>query len=81
MESDAQNTLAAVSSYFADPDHTNLPTFDQLVEGEDLWTTFPVKIEGDPNEEIIVTVIDDRDECPKGKEYVSSTEGINKWQD
>ena len=54
MEYDAQNTLAAIASYFANPDHTTLPTYDQLIEEEDLVTSYPVEIEGDPEEEIIV---------------------------
>ena len=81
MESDAHNTLAAVSSYFSNPDHSNLPSFDQLAEKEGLETTFPVKLEGDPTEEIIATVIDHNDECPKGKKYVASNLGIDEWQD
>jgi hypothetical protein len=80
MESDAQNTLAAISSYFADPDHITLPTVDQLIKDEGLWTTYPVKIEGDFEEDIIVTVIGGG-ECPKGNKYVRSFEGINEWQD
>jgi hypothetical protein len=79
MEYDALNTLAAISSYFAIPEHTNLPTYDQLVEAENLVTTFPVKIDGDPEKDIIVTVIGDG-ECPKGNKYVVSFEGINEWR-
>ena len=81
MESDAHNTLAAVSSYHSNPDHINLPTFDQLVEKEGLETAFPVILEGDPTGEIIATVIDYNDECPKGKKYVASNLGIDEWQD
>ena len=84
MESDANNTLAAISSYFAIPEHTNLPTYDLLVEKENLITTFPVQIEGDPLGEIIVTVIGPSDdECPKGKKYVAYMGGTiaAEWQD
>ena len=71
MENDAENTLAAISSYFANPERTTLPTVDQLIKEEDLWTTYPVKLEGDPEEDIIVTVINNGDnQCPKGKKYV-----------
>jgi len=83
MESDAQNTFAAISSYFADPDRITLPTIDQLIEEEGLFTTFPVKIEGDPEQDIIVSVINNGDaECPKGKKYVAvmgGGEGV--WED
>jgi len=84
MESDANNTLAAISSYFSIPEHTNLPTYDQLLEKENLITTFPVKIEGDPSREIIVTVIGPSDDaCPNGKKYVAYMgETIAaEWQD
>ena len=80
MENDAQNTLAALASYFADPDHTSLPTVDQLREDEDLWTNYPVQIEGDPEEDIMVTVIGDGG-CPKGKKHVRSFDGIDEWHD
>ena len=35
-ETDAQNILAAVSSYFADPDHTQIPTLGDLTRVEEL---------------------------------------------
>jgi len=35
-ETDAQNVLAALSSYFADPDHTAIPTLAQLTNTEEL---------------------------------------------
>jgi hypothetical protein len=83
MEYDAQNTLTAIADYYANPDHIDLPTFDQLVEEVDLITTFPVKIEGNPEEVIIVTVIDHDDKCPKGKKYVAymGDGGEPGWQD
>ena len=80
METDAQNTLAAIASYYSDPDHTSLPTVDQLIEDEDLLTNYPVKIEGDPEDDIMVTVIGDG-KCPKGKRYVRSFDGIDQWHD
>ena len=80
MENDAENTLAALASYYANPDHTTLPTVDQLIEDENLWTNYPVTIEEDYEEDIIVTVIGDGG-CPKGKKYVRSFEGLNEWHD
>ena len=71
MVTDAQNTMAAIASYYADPEHTTLPTVDQLMKEEDLTTDFPVTIDGGPNEDIIVTVIDYHAECPKGNKIVS----------
>ena len=35
-ETDAQNILAAMSSYFADPDHTEVPDLADLTRDEDL---------------------------------------------
>ena len=82
MESDAQNTFAAISSYYADPDHINLPTVDQLINEENLVLYYSVTIEGDPEKDIFVTVIDDSGKCPKGKKLVAHFgKGEPEWKD
>ena len=75
-ESDAQNTLAAISSYFAEPENKELPTFEELVEHEDLsvYETSTVIIEG-PLDDIKVTVIDKKNKCPRGNRYVAHMGG------
>jgi type IV pilus assembly protein PilA len=35
-EADGQNVLAALASYFSEPDNTSMPTVDQLKSSEDL---------------------------------------------
>ncbi len=64
-ETDAQNVIAALSSYFADPDHTAIPTLAQLTQAEELIlnnpnnTTLTTTGNG-----AIVTVGDDAGRCP-----------------
>ncbi len=80
MESDAHNTVAAISSYFADPDHMALPTVDQLIEQEDLSLNCRVELEENANGEPIITVIDDTAKCRKGMKYVYHFDGsASEW--
>ena len=67
-ETDAQNILAAISSYFADPDHTDIPLLADLTSGEELVlnNTSEVSITTSGNGAII-WVGDDAGRCP----YVS----------
>ena len=67
-ESDAQNTLAAISSYFAEPDRTSTPTVANLTGLENLSTNNAVgsvSISGSSNTTITVTVTDDSARCPR----------------
>ena len=82
METDAQNTAAAIASYFAFPDHINLPTADQLIEAENLSTNCPITIEESANGEPVITVIDNTGKCRKGKKYVFHMGGAAaEWKD
>ena len=82
MEADAHNTAAAIASYFADPDHINIPNADQLIEAENLSTNYPITIEESADGEPIITVIDDTAKCRKGKKYVFYIEGAApEWKD
>ena len=64
-ETDAQNILAAMSSYFADPDHTQVPSLGDLTEGEELVLNNPnnVTITTEGNGATI-SVGDDAGRCP-----------------
>jgi prepilin-type N-terminal cleavage/methylation domain-containing protein len=64
-ETDAQNILAAMSSYFADPDHTDIPTLADLTGDEELVlnNTSEVEITVSGNGAII-WVGDDAGRCP-----------------
>jgi hypothetical protein len=61
VEADAQNTLAAIASYFADPENEELPA---LVVNEDSTVTIER-----PVDNIMVTVINNEIECPRGNAY------------
>ena len=64
-ETDAQNIVAALSSYFSDPDHTSIPTLAQLTGGEDLilnnTTNSTLVSSGDG---AVIRVGDDANRCP-----------------
>jgi prepilin-type N-terminal cleavage/methylation domain-containing protein len=64
-ETDAQNVIAALSSYFADPDHTAIPTLAQLTGLEELVLNNPsnttVATSGNG---AIISVGDDAQRCP-----------------
>ena len=64
-ETDAQNMVAALASYFSDPDHTAIPTLAQLTNLEDLILNNP----GDATLTVsgqgaIIQVGDEDDRCP-----------------
>ena len=64
-ETDAQNVVAALSSYFADPDHTAIPTLAELTGLEELILNNPnstsVTTSGNG---AIIEVGDDANRCP-----------------
>ena len=75
-EGDAQNTLAALSSYFSEPDRTQTPTTAQLIGAEELslnnaTTSVVVSTAGG----FTVTVQDDSGRCPRGGEYSATMGG------
>ena len=72
-EGDAQNTLAALSSYFSEPGRTDLPTIPELVTAEELsLNNAPGSVTLVENNGFIVTVTDDSERCPRG----STTPGV-----
>ena len=82
-EGDAQNTLAALSSYFSEPDRTQLPTVAQLVTAEELSVN-----NGNAGSVVIstasgftVTVTDESGRCPRGTSYSATMGGAQgSWQ-
>ena len=76
-EGDAQNTLAALSSYFSEPDRTTVPSDVQdLVDAEELSlnnATTSVAISTAAG--YTVTVTDDSGRCPRGSTYSASMGG------
>jgi len=83
-EGDAQNTLAALSSYFSEPDRTTVPSDVQdLVDAEELSlnnATTSVAISTAAG--YTVTVTDDSGRCPRGTTYSASMGGAQgSWAD
>jgi prepilin-type N-terminal cleavage/methylation domain-containing protein len=77
-EHDAQNTLASLSSYYADPDHTSIPTITNLIVVEDLSTnnsTTSVALSGSVTGIMTVLVTDDSNRCPRENVYRASMGG------
>ncbi len=66
-ENDAKNTLSALSSYYADQNHTGRPTIAQLISIEDLSlnnTTGAVLLSGSATGIMYVQVTDTSLRCP-----------------
>jgi len=75
-ESDAQNTLAALSSYYAEPDATDVPTITTLENDEQLsLTNSQVSISGNTTGAITVVVTDDSGRCPRSTSYTATMGG------
>ena len=81
-ESDAQSTLAALASYFTDPDHTTLPTVPNLMDLENLSlnnasgsVALSLAVAGDLNSTITVDVTDDSTRCPRMATYTATMGG------
>jgi prepilin-type N-terminal cleavage/methylation domain-containing protein len=66
-EHDAQNTLASLSSYYADPDHTGIPSIAELETLEDLSlnNSGNVTLSGSVTGTMTVTVTDGSGRCPR----------------
>jgi len=77
-ESDAQNALAALSSYFSEPDRTGLPGAGDLATYENFTSnngSSNIAISGDPNGTISVAVTDASGRCPRGGTYTATMGG------
>jgi type IV pilus assembly protein PilA len=81
-ESDAQSTLAALASYFTDPDHTTLPTIANLETLENLSlnngaanVVLTLGVAGDLNSTITVSVTDASTRCPRAATYSATMGG------
>ena len=81
-EGDAQNTLAALSSYFSEPDRTQLPTTAQLTTAEELsLNNAPTSVVISTASGFTVTVQDDSGRCPRGTSYAATMGGAQgSWQ-
>ena len=78
-EHDAQNTLASLSSYYADPDHTQVPEDEMLRTVEDLSTNnLPGDVDVSGNATGILTVIvtDGSVRCPRERVFRATMGGV-----
>ena len=80
-EHDAQNTLAALSSYYADPDHTGVPTIAQLENLEDLSinNSGNVTLGGSATGIMTVTVTDGSGRCPRETVFSATMGGAEGY--
>jgi len=82
-ESDAQNALAAISSYYSEPRRTAMVTRNDLVTYEGYTSTNPianVAITGTVTGTITVTVGDGSGRCPRDNSYrVVMGSGAGSW--
>jgi type II secretory pathway pseudopilin PulG len=71
-ETDAQNIIAALASYFADPDHSDIPSiaelkvFEELVLNNNSEATYSNG--GGTEDWAVVSVGDDLNKCPYDKD-------------
>ena len=70
-EQDAQSVLAALSSYFSEPDHTTIPTIGDLetTEGLTLNNANADLQENGTTQVVTVTVTDESGRCPRETAY------------
>ena len=81
-EHDAQNTLAALSSYYADPDHTGMPSIAELISLEDLSTNNTVgnvQLTGSATGTMTVNVTDGSGRCPRETIFSATVGGAEGY--
>jgi prepilin-type N-terminal cleavage/methylation domain-containing protein len=73
-EQDAQSVMAALASYFSEPNHTQTPDLADLISLEQLSTNnSSIDIEEDPaNDFTIISVWDESNRCPRGTVYTKT---------
>ena len=78
-ETDAQNILAALASYFSEPEHTQTPTIAELESTENLTlnndTAGASNLTGSSTGTITVTVTDESGRCPRNGNYAVTMGG------
>ena len=88
-EQDAKNVLAALASYFSEPENMRIPPVEVLISEADLSLNNPVAnviIFPRPgvsaqSQTISVMVIDDSERCPRNNAYIATMGGgIGYWE-
>ena len=82
-EQDAQSVSAAMASYFSEPDHTQTPSVQDLINSEQLSvnnSTTSIAIIEDATQRItLIAVTDDSDRCPRGDIYTKTMGGAQGY--
>ena len=81
-EHDAQNTLAAISAYFSEPDRTTIPTLANLQALENLsLNNAPGRVNiAEASGVITVAVTDDSGRCPRNAVFTATMGGAEgQW--
>ena len=82
VESAANNTVAAISQYYADPNNTGLPSIDELaaVTGYMPIENVTVDLSGTEYDPVI-TVFDNSGKCPRGRYLVITQDNFpGEWR-
>ena len=82
VEGAANNTIAAMTEFYSDPENTGLPTLDELaaVTGYRPIENVTVKISGTEHDPVI-TVFDNSGKCPRGKYLMINQENYpGEWR-
>jgi prepilin-type N-terminal cleavage/methylation domain-containing protein len=77
-EHDAQNTLAALSSYYTEPEHTDVPDTQDLIDTEDLSLnndSIHVVVSGSVTSIMTIIVTDGSNRCPRKNVYRANMGG------
>ena len=83
-ETDASNVLAALSSYFSEPEHTTTPTVTDLVDTESLTLNENnVATLSEAGGVFTVNVTDGSNRCPRNTSYTTymGTDEQGHWND
>jgi TM2 domain-containing membrane protein YozV len=83
VETEANKTLAALDDYFAGPDNTHVPSFEELASVTGLETDNRVTIYLEGNaDKILIQATHNTASCPNGRSYLLSItdEVVAQWQ-
>ena len=85
VETAAYYTMAALSSHFSHPNHTNIPTVEKLIEVEKLILEKDVKvvIHGGIDDILMIVATDTTGRCPRGRHFTAYMGGnfADHWSD
>ena len=83
-EADAQNVMAALSSYFSEPENTALPSVTDLMNSEGLTLNEDnTAVLSEPSTDVyMVNVTDGSNRCPRGDSYTAymGDDSLGGWE-